>query len=157
MLARSARQIDRFDADDGRWLRGAPRRLLNGRPAPPQGRFNAGQKVNAWLSCASILVLLGTGVIMYFVGLAPLPWRTGATFVHDWVALAVGLLVIGHIYRAVQDAEARRGMRTGAVDAPPAKLPVRTHQVVIDEDGAINVVLNDAVPNLPPGLLPKRP
>ena len=26
-LARSAREIDRFDADDGRWLRGAPRRV----------------------------------------------------------------------------------------------------------------------------------
>jgi 3-phenylpropionate/trans-cinnamate dioxygenase ferredoxin component len=45
-------------------------------------------------------------------------------------------------------------LRTGAVDAPPAKLPVRTHQVVIDADGMINVVLNDAAPNLPPGLAP---
>ena len=26
-LARSAREIDRFDADDGRWLQGAPRRF----------------------------------------------------------------------------------------------------------------------------------
>src|SRR5213595_4241587 len=29
-------------------------------------------------------------------------------------------------------------LRTGAVDAPPAKLPVRTHEVVI-EDGMIHV------------------
>jgi len=34
------------------------------------------------------------------------------------------------------------------VDAPPARLPVRTHQVVV-EDGVINVVLSDAAPNLP--------
>jgi formate dehydrogenase subunit gamma len=79
------------------------------------GKFNAGQKVNAWLSCASILILLGTGVIMYFVGLAPLAWRTGATFVHDWFSLGVGLLVVGHVYFAFSDAEARRGMRTGTV------------------------------------------
>ena len=39
----------------------------------------------------------------------------------------------------------------GAVDAPPAKLPVRTHEVVI-VDGVINVVLDDALPNLPPGV-----
>ena len=59
--------------------------------------------------------LLGTGTIMNFVGWSSLSWRTGATFVHDWAALAVGLLVIGHIYRALHDPEARRGMRTGRV------------------------------------------
>ena len=69
------------------------------------------------MSCAAILVLLGTGTIMNFTGWTPLAWRTGATFVHDWVALAIGLLVLGHIYRAVNDPEARRGMRTGAVSA----------------------------------------
>ncbi len=41
--------------------------------------------------------------------------RTGSTFVHDWLAIAIGLLVIGHIYMAVQDPEARRGLRTGWV------------------------------------------
>lgn len=39
-------------------------------------------------------------------------------------------------------------LRTGKVDAPPARLPVRTHQVLI-EDGTVYVVLSDAVPNLP--------
>ena len=45
----------------------------------------------------------------------------------------------------------RFDLRTGAVDAPPAKLPVHTHEVVI-VDGVINVVLDDAPPNLPPGV-----
>ena len=45
----------------------------------------------------------------------------------------------------------RFNLRTGQVDAPPAKLPVRTHEVVI-VDGVINVVLDDAPPNLPPGV-----
>jgi 3-phenylpropionate/trans-cinnamate dioxygenase ferredoxin subunit len=45
----------------------------------------------------------------------------------------------------------RFDLRTGLVDAPPAKLPVRTHQVVV-EDGMVYVVLSDAPPNLPPGL-----
>ncbi|MFI9584196.1 bifunctional 3-phenylpropionate/cinnamic acid dioxygenase ferredoxin subunit [Streptomyces sp. NPDC052236] len=39
-------------------------------------------------------------------------------------------------------------LRTGSVDAPPARLPVRTHKVLV-EDGMICVVLSDAVPNLP--------
>jgi 3-phenylpropionate/trans-cinnamate dioxygenase ferredoxin component len=45
----------------------------------------------------------------------------------------------------------RFDLRTGAVDAPPAKLPVRTHEVVVTND-VINVVLNTAQPNLPPGV-----
>ncbi len=40
-------------------------------------------------------------------------------------------------------------LRTGAVDAPPAKLPVRTHQVLI-EHGMIYVEPSLAAPNLPP-------
>ncbi|GGN65080.1 bifunctional 3-phenylpropionate/cinnamic acid dioxygenase ferredoxin subunit [Streptomyces albiflavescens] len=40
-------------------------------------------------------------------------------------------------------------LRTGAVDAPPAKLPVRTHEVVV-EDGMIYVRLSTEAPNLPP-------
>ncbi|MGP3925796.1 MULTISPECIES: bifunctional 3-phenylpropionate/cinnamic acid dioxygenase ferredoxin subunit [unclassified Streptomyces] len=40
-------------------------------------------------------------------------------------------------------------LRTGSVDAPPARFPVRTHQVLV-EDGVIYVLLSDAVPNLPP-------
>ncbi|MEE1757526.1 bifunctional 3-phenylpropionate/cinnamic acid dioxygenase ferredoxin subunit [Streptomyces sp. NPDC014892] len=40
-------------------------------------------------------------------------------------------------------------LRTGAVDSPPAKLPVRTHEVVV-EDGMIYVRLSTDAPNLPP-------
>jgi 3-phenylpropionate/trans-cinnamate dioxygenase ferredoxin subunit len=43
----------------------------------------------------------------------------------------------------------RFDLGTGAVDAPPAKLPVRTHEVVIDEAGMINVVMSTETPNLP--------
>ena len=105
------RRLGRFTSADRRWLRKRARR--DG--TVTVGKFNAGQKLNASLACGSILVLLGTGVLMYFVGLAPLPWRSGATFVHDWFALAVGLLVIGHVIFALKDPEARRGMRTGSV------------------------------------------
>ncbi len=105
------RRLGRFTPADRRWLRRRARR--DG--TVTVGKFNAGQKLNASLACGSILVLLGTGVLMYFVGLAPLPWRSGATFVHDWFALAVGLLVVGHVFFALKDPEARRGMRTGLV------------------------------------------
>ena len=79
------------------------------------GKFNAGQKLNSAVTAGAILVLLGTGILMYFVGLVRLSWRTGATFVHDWFALGLGLLMLGHVYFAFKDREARRGMRTGRV------------------------------------------
>ncbi len=42
-------------------------------------------------------------------------------------------------------------LRTGAVDAPPAKRGVRSHAVTI-EGGDIHVTVSEAEPNLPPGV-----
>ncbi|MDP9094221.1 MAG: cytochrome b/b6 domain-containing protein [Actinomycetota bacterium] len=110
------RILNRFTPTDWRWLR----RRTRCDPLPV-GKFNAGQKLNAALSSGSILVLLATGVLMYFPHLARLSWRTGATFVHDWFALGLGLLVAGHIAFAIRDPEARRGMRTGRVSVAWAR------------------------------------
>ncbi len=104
-------RLNRFRRSDGHWLRSRSRHdgFIE------VGKFNAGQKLNAALSSGAILVLLGTGAIMLFPALTRLSWRSGATFVHDWFALALGLLVIGHVVFALRDPESRRGMRTGAV------------------------------------------
>ena len=87
------RRLNRFTPADWRWLRIRTRR--DG--TIPVGKFNAGQKINAWLVAGATGVLLGTGAVMYWTGLVRLSWRSGATFVHDWFALGLGLLVIGHI------------------------------------------------------------
>lgn len=42
-------------------------------------------------------------------------WRTSATFVHDWLALTIGIVLAGHIGMALGDPESRRGLRTGLV------------------------------------------
>ncbi|MGW1772705.1 cytochrome b/b6 domain-containing protein [Streptomyces sp. NPDC002104] len=110
------RRLNRFGPHDRTWLRAALRR--DRRPsARPAGKFNAGQKLYASWSAGAALVMLGTGLLMWFTGLAPLPLRTGATFVHDWLAIAMGVAVGGHVMMAVRDPEARRGMRTGSVAA----------------------------------------
>ncbi|MDX6360594.1 MAG: formate dehydrogenase subunit gamma [Nocardioidaceae bacterium] len=106
-----ARRLNRFTPRDWAWLRSKNRR--DG--TIEVGKFNAGQKVNASLSAGSIAVLLLSGVVMYFTRLTPLAWRSGATFVHDWFALAVGLLVVGHITMALRDPHALTGIRTGRV------------------------------------------
>jgi formate dehydrogenase subunit gamma len=103
--------LNRFSREDWRWLRSKNRR--DGSFAV--GKFNAGQKLNASLTAGAIVVLLGTGTLMFWTGFVRLAWRTGATFVHDWFALALGLLVLGHLWFAIGDPEARDGMRTGRV------------------------------------------
>jgi formate dehydrogenase subunit gamma len=105
-------RLNRFTAVDREWLRAVRQRSYR-RPA---GKFNAGQKLYAAFTAGAVLVMLGTGLLMWFTHLAPLIWRTGATFVHDWLSVAVAIAVTGHVWLAVKDPEARRGMRTGSVD-----------------------------------------
>lgn len=112
------RRLNRFRPEDWRWLRSSSRR--DG--SIPVGKFNAGQKVNAWLVAGSTVVLLVTGVVMEWTGLARLSWRSGATFVHDWYALGLGLLVVGHLGYALRDREALRGMRVGRVSTAWARV-----------------------------------
>lgn len=110
-------RLNRYGPHDRQWLRAALRRR-GGRPA---GKFNAGQKLYAAWIAGAVLVMLGTGLLMWFTGLAPLVWRTGATFVHDWLALAVIIVIAGHVGKAYGDPESRRGLRTGSVDAQWAR------------------------------------
>ena len=42
-------------------------------------------------------------------------WRTGATFVHDWVYLALFVLVLGHVGRALREPELLTAMVVGTV------------------------------------------
>lgn len=105
-------RLNRFAQHDRRWLRAAVLRRGTERPA---GKFNAGQKLYAAWTAGAVLVMIGTGLLMWFPHLAPLVWRTGATFVHDWLALAVACVVAGHLWMAARDPEARLGMRSGSV------------------------------------------
>ncbi|SDM87070.1 cytochrome b/b6 domain-containing protein [Streptomyces wuyuanensis] len=117
---RDLRRLNRFGPHDRTWLRSALRRR-HGPGRRPAGKFNAGQKLYAAWIAGAVLVMLGTGLLMWFTHLAPLVWRNGATFVHDWLALTIGVVLAGHIAKALADPEARRGMRTGSVERPWAR------------------------------------
>ncbi|MGW6909377.1 cytochrome b/b6 domain-containing protein [Streptomyces sp. NPDC054940] len=106
--------LNRFGPHDRVWLRAARRRDKR-HASRPAGKFNAGQKIYAAWIAGATLVMLGTGLMMWFTHLTPLVWRTSATFVHDWLALTIGIVLAGHIGMALGDPEARRGMRTGVV------------------------------------------
>jgi len=106
-------RLDRFGPQDKGWVWRAMRYGTG--QAGPAGKFNAGQKLYSALIAGLVLVMLGTGLMMWFTALSPLNLRTGASYIHDWLALIIGVLVIGHIRMALKDPESRHGMRTGWV------------------------------------------
>jgi formate dehydrogenase subunit gamma len=118
--------LNRFVPADWEWLRSRDRR--SGRIRV--GKFNAGQKLNASLTLGAVIVMFGTGMVMFWSSLFSDSIRTGATFVHDWVSLAFGILVLGHIWMAYSDATARAGMRTGQV---PEEWALREHGAWAEE------------------------
>ena len=111
-LRRDVRRLARWSTDDRRWLTSLGRRGHAG-----MGKFNAGQKLNAIFIAGCIPLMLATGVIMRWFKPFPLAWRTGATFVHDWLALILLAVIIGHIGKALAEPVALRAMRRGTVPA----------------------------------------
>ena len=108
-LRATARELDVFDADDRRWLRGGP---------APQGRFNAGQKLNAALAAAFALLFAVSGVLLW-LGERDTRFRFDSTIVlHDVVTYLSVALLAGHLYLAVIHPSTRhalRGMTLGTV------------------------------------------
>lgn len=111
-LRRDTRRLARWSSDDRRWLLS-----LGRRGHERMGKFNAGQKLNAIFVAGCIPVLLMTGGIMRWFSPFPLSWRTGATFVHDSLALILLAVIVGHILMAIATPHAIRAMRTGTVPA----------------------------------------
>ncbi|MFJ9558857.1 cytochrome b/b6 domain-containing protein [Streptomyces fuscichromogenes] len=110
------RRLNRFAIYDRQWLR-AVRRRRKSPQARPAGKFNAGQKIYAGWIAGAVLVMMFTGLLMWFIGLLPFVSRTSAIFVHDCLAWSITVVLIGHMRKAYQDPEARRGMRTGYVSS----------------------------------------
>ena len=111
-------RFNRWSATDRAWFRAlirGGRGRLSALSEVPLGKFNPGQKLNAAFVAGAGLVLLATGIVMRWYHPYPLSWRTGATFVHDWLSLAVGLVVFGHIGMALRDPDSLRSMWSGDV------------------------------------------
>ncbi|HEV8622937.1 MAG TPA: cytochrome b/b6 domain-containing protein [Acidimicrobiia bacterium] len=111
-LRRDLGALNRFSPDDFRWLRSR-----GSDPTVRLGKFNPGQKLNTAFVGAALVTMLATGLVLRFFSPFPLAWRTGATFVHDWTALALGLAITGHVWLAVADQDALGGMVSGTVPA----------------------------------------
>jgi formate dehydrogenase subunit gamma len=117
-LRRDLGRLSRWYRDDTTWLRTRGHSGRNGRLR----KFNAGQKVFTLVAGGALPVLLGTGLIMRWFEPFPDSIRTGATFVHDWTYVVLGVLVVGHILKALAEPEALRSMVTGWVPASWARV-----------------------------------
>ncbi|MFE5585477.1 cytochrome b/b6 domain-containing protein [Kitasatospora sp. NPDC056531] len=113
-LRADLRRLNRFAPCDVQWLRAARRRLTSPRDRPA-GKFNAGQKLYAGWIAGAVLIMMVTGLLMWFTRFLPFLSRTSAIFVHDCLAWAMCVVLFGHTRRALRDPEARKGMRTGYV------------------------------------------
>lgn len=108
-LRRTVRELDLFDDDDRRWLLRARR---------PQGRFNAGQKLNAALTTAFSLLFAVSGLLLW-LGERDTRLRFASTiFLHDGLMYISIVLLLGHLYLALIHPSTRhalRGMTRGDV------------------------------------------
>jgi formate dehydrogenase subunit gamma len=91
-LRATLREVDLFDRDDRAWLR---------RRHPPQGRLNAGQKVNAILTAVFALLFVVSGVLLWY-GERDTRFRFAQTIlIHDWLTYVSLVLFLGHLYLSV--------------------------------------------------------
>jgi len=108
-LRRTLRELDLFDADDRRWLVGAE---------VPQGRFNAGQKLNAALTGAFAVLFAASGFLLWY-GERDTRFRFASTILlHDGLMYVALALLLGHLYLALihpRTRHALRGMTLGTV------------------------------------------
>ncbi len=107
----------RLDADDRVWLRNMRKYMTHDESGLPEaGRFNAGQKILFWTQSAATLVLLASGVVLWFPESMPRALRLAAVLVHPAAAIASIGGIIVHIYMGTAAVpEAFRGMIQGWV------------------------------------------
>lgn len=108
-LREDMRRIDRWAAEEIRWLRSWGGVPLRG------DKFNPAQKLLAVVLSGALTLLFTTGILMRWFGLVPVSWRTGATFVHELMAWLAVALIAGHVAMALTHREALVSMVRGRV------------------------------------------
>jgi formate dehydrogenase subunit gamma len=108
-MRRDVRRINYWTRREVEWMR------TLGKSPLEADKFNPGQKLNAIFIAAVIILMLATGAVLQWFRLFPVPWRVGATFVHDVFAYAIFAVVIGHVIMALTHLESLQSMFSGWV------------------------------------------
>ena len=110
-VARDVAEVDRWDRDDLRWLIPFPLRRLVDAPTPDQGRFNAGQKLNAIFVAWSTLTFTVSGLLMWQNRRFPTDVVERANSIHTWLAYLGLAAFLGHLYLATVHPKTRHSFR----------------------------------------------
>jgi formate dehydrogenase subunit gamma len=106
----------RTDAEDRRWMKQLRQYVATGHSDADTGRWNAGQKGYFWFSVVLAVILLVTGIPLWF----PSSWGSGllqwSRFLHHLVfLLAVAGFIIHVLLSALMDRGTMDGMTSGRV------------------------------------------
>ena len=101
-LAENRRVLGEWSGNDWRWLRATlTGGTFRGKKMPPQGRFNAGQKINSHVVAGLTLTFVVTGTMLLARGYLP-PWlASGVLVCHKMLAIAGVGLIVGHVSMAL--------------------------------------------------------
>lgn len=90
-----------LDRDDRRWLLQAHKYAIHDTESLPEaGRFNAGQKSMFWIQSVAALLLLISGLILWWPETVARNWRLIAVVLHPSAAVISIAGVLIHIYMA---------------------------------------------------------
>ena len=89
----------KLDADDREWLANSHKYAMNQEEGLPEaGKFNGGQKMMFWMQALFTVLLLASGVVLWFPEYMPRALRLIAVLIHPLAAIgAIGGIII-HIY-----------------------------------------------------------
>ncbi|MGH2693486.1 MAG: formate dehydrogenase subunit gamma [Actinomycetota bacterium] len=105
-----------FDDSDRQWMRGIRRYVREGHSEADVGRFNAGQKGYYWFAVITGVLLLLTGVPLWFPDLLSSGWNQSFRLVHHILFLLSVAGFIIHVYMsAVMLPGTMAGMTSGRV------------------------------------------
>jgi formate dehydrogenase subunit gamma len=98
-------RLNLWDRSDSAWI-GSPREVLTGEEEklPEVGKYNAGQKLYFWLMSITIVVLFGTGIVIwqrYFGDATTIEQQRLAVLVHSMAAIFAICIWIVHVYAAI--------------------------------------------------------
>jgi formate dehydrogenase subunit gamma len=127
-VAQNRRELTQWSRHDRRWLLAAlAGGMFRGKRMPPQGRFNAGQKINSYLVAGLTVGFLVTGSMLIARGHLPEGLGSGVLLVHKVIAVTGVVLLLGHMSMALLTKHGRGGLRAMVKGVLPAHIAREGH------------------------------
>ncbi|MCL6520943.1 MAG: cytochrome b/b6 domain-containing protein [Firmicutes bacterium] len=131
------RQMLHWPREDWRWMKAGPAFYTTARgELPPQGRYNAGQKLNLWIQMVAFVLFAATGLVMWFgrgsVSQELFRWMVVG---HDLAFILASGMFLLHLYLSLVHPYTRsslEAMKTGSVSLAYA---AQEHPLWLEELG----------------------